>query len=148
MFNIDEALKLAPQRALQEALRQATDLSKARLFAVFCARQVQHLSTDPRVAPALNTAERFALGLASREELLEARKACSAANRKNQSICASDACMAARDACRKDAIKGALYAQQMAVMAFHHQPFVAPPPYTPNESCIAAQIQAFKEIFQ
>ena len=40
-----------------------------RLFAVWCARQVQHLMKDKRSLDALDVAERFALGKASVEEL-------------------------------------------------------------------------------
>jgi len=40
-----------------------------RLFAVWCARQVQHLMTDQRSLDAIDVAERFANGLASEEEL-------------------------------------------------------------------------------
>ena len=40
-----------------------------RLFAVWCARQVQHLMTDPRSLAALDVVERFANGQASLEEL-------------------------------------------------------------------------------
>lgn len=40
-----------------------------RLYAVWCARQVQHLMADPRSLTALDVAERFAHGLASVEEL-------------------------------------------------------------------------------
>ncbi len=43
-----------------------------RLFAVFCARRVQHLMQDPRSIAALDTAERFANGLATAEELAAA----------------------------------------------------------------------------
>jgi len=43
-----------------------------RLFAVWCARQVQHLMTDKRSLDALDVAERFANGLASKEELMAA----------------------------------------------------------------------------
>lgn len=46
-----------------------------RLFAVWCARQVQHLMTDQRSVAALDTAERYAAGLASDSELKEARSA-------------------------------------------------------------------------
>jgi len=40
-----------------------------RLFAVWCARQVQHLITDQRSRDAINVAERFALGAATKNEL-------------------------------------------------------------------------------
>lgn len=46
-----------------------------RLFAVWCARQVQHLMKDKRSLDALDVAERFALGKASVEELRAARDA-------------------------------------------------------------------------
>ena len=44
-----------------------------RLFAVFCARRVQHLMQDPRGTATLDTAERFASGFATAEELAAAR---------------------------------------------------------------------------
>jgi len=50
-----------------------------RLFAVWCARQVQHLMTDQRSLDALDVAEHFANGLASEEELRVARDAARAA---------------------------------------------------------------------
>ena len=40
-----------------------------RLFAVWCAHQVQHLMTDSRSSHALDVAERFANGLASETDL-------------------------------------------------------------------------------
>ena len=40
-----------------------------RLFAVWCARQVQHLMEDPRSLKALDVAEAFANGLATEGEL-------------------------------------------------------------------------------
>ena len=43
-----------------------------RLYAVWCARQVQHLVTDPRSTTALDIAERFANRNASDGELCEA----------------------------------------------------------------------------
>ena len=46
-----------------------------RLFAVWCARQVQHLMTDQRSFDALDVAERHAHGLATDEELAAARAA-------------------------------------------------------------------------
>jgi len=50
-----------------------------RLFAVWCARQVQHLMTDQRSIDALDVAERFAAGEATEEELADARRAAEAA---------------------------------------------------------------------
>lgn len=50
-----------------------------RLYAVWCARQVQHLMTDPRSTTALDVAERFANGLASQKEWDAARAAAWAA---------------------------------------------------------------------
>ena len=43
-----------------------------RLFAVWCARQVQHLMTDPRSLAALDVAERYANGHATAAELYAA----------------------------------------------------------------------------
>jgi len=40
-----------------------------RLFAVYCARSVQHLLTDPRSIKAIDVAERYANGEATEEEL-------------------------------------------------------------------------------
>ncbi|MFO0448434.1 MAG: hypothetical protein ACK52I_07180 [Pseudomonadota bacterium] len=44
-----------------------------RLFAVWCARRVQHLMTDARSVAALDVAERYARGEASDQELEAAR---------------------------------------------------------------------------
>jgi len=46
-----------------------------RLFAVWCARKVQHLMTDQRSINALDVAERYANGKATEEELAAARDA-------------------------------------------------------------------------
>ena len=46
-----------------------------RLYAVWCARQVQHLMTDARSISALDVAERHAKGLATDDELAAARAA-------------------------------------------------------------------------
>lgn len=43
-----------------------------RLFAVWCARQVQHMMTDERSIAALDVAERFANGTATEKELAAA----------------------------------------------------------------------------
>ena len=46
-----------------------------RLYAVCCARQVQHLMTDQRSLDALDVAEKYAHGQATDAELTEARNA-------------------------------------------------------------------------
>lgn len=58
------------------ALRAVADIDRdARLFAVWCARQVQHLMTDKRCLDALDVAERFANGKATQDELTAASDA-------------------------------------------------------------------------
>ena len=55
------------------------DSKTLRLFAVWCARQVEHLLTDERSKNALTVAEKFANGIASQSELEAAWDAASAA---------------------------------------------------------------------
>ncbi len=50
-----------------------------RLYAVWCARQVQHLMNDPRSITALDVAEQYALGLATEAQLAAAEAAAEAA---------------------------------------------------------------------
>lgn len=57
------------------ALRSVEACPEIRLFAVRCARQVQHLLTDSRSLDALDIAEQYAIGEATREELDNAREA-------------------------------------------------------------------------
>lgn len=45
---------------------------EARLYAVWCARQVRHLNSDPRVDACLDVAERYANGTATADELAAA----------------------------------------------------------------------------
>ena len=65
-----------------------------RLYAVWCARRVEHLLTDQRSRDTLEVAERFARGRATREELAAAWAAAAAAARD----AACDAAAAALDA--------------------------------------------------
>ena len=74
-----------------------------RLFSVWCARQVQHLMRDSRSTNALDVAERFANGKATKEELEAARVAARAA-------CAASAASAARAACAASAASAAAWA--------------------------------------
>lgn len=53
--------------------------NELRLYAVWCARQVQHLMTDQRSINALDVADNYARGKATSEELAAARAAAWAA---------------------------------------------------------------------
>ena len=65
-------------------LRSVPEYDKEwRLFAVWCARKVQHLMTDPRSVAALDVAERFANGKATVKELAAARAAARATAQAN-----------------------------------------------------------------
>ena len=61
------------------ALRTIDCDRESRLLAVAYARQVQHLMTDARSVAALDVAEKFTKGKATREELIEAYAAAEAA---------------------------------------------------------------------
>ena len=62
------------------ALRAVPDADRdCRHYAVWCAREVQHLMTDPRCIHALDVAERYADGQATDDELKAAREAARAA---------------------------------------------------------------------
>ena len=74
-----------------------------RLFAVRCARRVQHLMTDPRSVAALDVAERYANGEAKDDELSAAVDAAwdardAAADAARDAARVSMAARAARDA--------------------------------------------------
>jgi hypothetical protein len=64
---------------------------KIRLFAVWCARRVQHLMTDPRSLQALDVAEAYANGTATLVELRLAADAARAAARDAAWGAAADA---------------------------------------------------------
>ena len=81
------------------ALRCVDDTSQVRRYRVWCARQVQHLMTDPRSLTALDVAERYANGQATDDELAAALVAARAA--------ANDAVMAAERAAARAAAWGA-----------------------------------------
>ena len=74
---------IVESNGLDDALwccRSAPEYDKEwRLFAVLCARQVQHLMTDPRSINALDVAERHARGTATDNELAAAWDAARAA---------------------------------------------------------------------
>ena len=74
-----------------------------RLYAVWCARQVQHLMADERSINALDVSERFANGEATSEELAAARDATRNAAWDAARDAARDAAWDARDATRNAA---------------------------------------------
>jgi len=91
---------------------------KIRLYTVWCARQVQHLMTDQRSLNALDVAEAFANGQATKEELDAAREAAKdaagAAAWDAAGDAAWEAARAARDADREAAWAAALAAGDAA----------------------------------
>ena len=83
-----------------------------RLYAVWCARQVKHLLIDQRSLNALEVAERFARGRATREELdAAASAAASAAARAAAGSSASAAAWAAAYAAAQPVARAAQVAE-------------------------------------
>jgi hypothetical protein len=74
-----------------------------RLYAVWCARQVQHLMNDPRSLAALDVAERYANGLSTNAELEAALDAAWAAAWGATLAAARGAALAAAWAAERDA---------------------------------------------
>ena len=100
------------------ALRCVTGHDGAiRHYAVWCARQVQHLMTDPRSLAALDVAERYADGLATDEELSAAWDAAWAAARTAAWAAAWDAARTAAWAAARDAARTAAWAAARDVQA-------------------------------
>ncbi|WP_261513174.1 hypothetical protein [Burkholderia multivorans] len=95
-------LDILKSNGLDDALWSLRCVSGAdrdiRLFAVWCARQVEHLMQDQRSKDALDVAERFANGDASDEELVAAWDAARDAAWAAARASAGDAAWAARDA--------------------------------------------------
>ena len=87
---------LKPEWLIWVATRKGVlDERTLRLFAVWCARQVQHLMQDKRSLAALDVAERHANGQATDEELMIARDDAFAAARAAAWAAARDAAFAA-----------------------------------------------------
>jgi hypothetical protein len=85
--------------ALLKCLGEKASARKLRLFGVACCRSVWHLLKHVRSRRAVETAERHADGLASDEELDDARSGAAAAFRaESRKVYASDTAAAARAA--------------------------------------------------
>jgi hypothetical protein len=102
------------------AMRSTPEYSREwRLFAVWCARQVEHLMTDERSINAINVAEKFANKEATQEDLAAASAAASAAAWAAASAAASAAAWDALDAARaaaRDAARDAASAAAWAAL--------------------------------
>ena len=126
--------------------------SKARLFAVFCARQVQHLNPDPKVAAAITTAEAFALGKATKEELEAASDAARSA--ASAAYAATDAASAAASAASYSAAYYAAASAASYSAAYYAAASAASysAAYAASAASASATQQAqvayFKELFQ
>ena len=102
-----------------------------RRFAVWSARQVQHLMTDTRSLAALDVAERHANGQSSREELAAAEAA------------AWDAAEAAARAAARDAARAAAEAAQSDWLRANARPcFVAQPFANTKGTCETGETQS------
>lgn len=88
--------------------------SEWRLFAVWCARQVQHLMDDKRSLASLDVAERYANGQATDQELASAYAAADAA---------ADAAASAARLAVADAAYAAAYADSSAAGAAQRDAF-------------------------
>jgi hypothetical protein len=115
--------KLPPEYLIWAATREGVLTKRElRLFAVWSARQVQHLLTDPRSFAALDVAERHANGEATNGELDAARDAAMDAAWDAARCAARDAAWdaarcAARDAARDAARCAAMDAARDAARA-------------------------------
>jgi hypothetical protein len=111
-------VEILKSNGLDDALwcLRSVDHKSVRLYAVACAREVQHLMTDARSLKALDVAEAYANGKATEEEMEQARSA---------------ACDAAADAAKEayyaaaDAAKEAYYAAYDAAYAAYYAAKVA-----------------------
>lgn len=87
-----------------------------RLFAVWCARQVQHLMTDTRSIAAIDVAERYAHGNATDDELAAARNGARAAAWNAAWAVAWNAARDAASAAARDAARDAQTAQFLKIV--------------------------------
>lgn len=117
--NMDHAWEtLKPDWLIWVATRPGVlDDRTLRLFAVWSARQVQHLMADQRSIAAIDVSERYANGQATDQELAAARAAARAAAQDAASAARAAAWNAAREAARDAASAAALDAALDAASA-------------------------------
>ena len=115
-YQYDEPISIEyilDSNGLDDALWALRAVPKAdrdcRHYAVWCARQAQHLMTDSRSIAALDVSERHADGLATDDELAAARAAAWTARAS-----AVDAARAAQDVAQASAVEAAWAAQDVA----------------------------------
>jgi len=120
---MDDVLQVVGLGDAAWALRGfVVDVHDVRLFAVFCARQVEHLLIDERSRAAVRAAELYADSSITREELVAAwSSAMSAATEQSLASQAAEAC------CRVDTFDAAwgacLLAMQLVEPALLEQEF-------------------------
>ncbi|HET9109059.1 MAG TPA: hypothetical protein VFN79_17925 [Steroidobacteraceae bacterium] len=115
-----------------------------RLYAVWCARQVEHLLTDERSRDALDVAERFARGRATREELAAARSA--AVNAADAAAAAAAyAAYAAADAAAVAAAYAAAYGAADAARAASGTSSAQAAEFRRVCECLEAGVQPYPE---
>ena len=90
---------------------------KIRLFAVWCARQVQHLMADKRSVDAIDVSEQYALGAATEDDLRSAwSSACDAAMAATRPCENSASWSAVWSAAEREAAGGAAWATARAAV--------------------------------
>ena len=114
-----------------------------RLFAVWCARQVQHLLDDPRSIHAIDIAEKYANGEASAGDLTAARAAAWDAARAAAGTAARDS---ARDAARDSARAAAWDAAWAAAWAAARDAALAAARYSARAAARDAQEAELRRI--
>jgi hypothetical protein len=121
---------------------------EARLYAVWCARQAQHLMTDPRSLAALDVAERHANGEATDADLAAAEtEARSAAWAEAWSAARAEAWAAARAAARAAAWAEAWAAARAAAWAAARAEAWAEAWAEAKAEARAAQTAKFRQFF-
>jgi len=133
---------------LEDALwccRTAPEYNRVwRLYAVWCARQVQYLMTDQRSLDALDVAERYANGQATDKELSAAREAA-----KDAWAAAKDAWAVAKDTwvAGDAAWETALAVRGIAgIVVWAAGAFARVAENTARETVLAAQAAKFREM--